>query len=213
MRLIGAMRGGWRGLTLLSLTVPLLLSSAAAAADDHADCNASDELLKTNPVQVAAACGRLAGQGDVIAQYNLGLMHLAGQGLPQNDALAAQWFHKAAERGDAPAQYYLGTLYESGRGVSLDSVEAATWYRRAAEQGYPYAQSNLGFMYANGEGIPVDLIQADLWLSLAAATGDGDAAAYRDFMEEGMTPDQVSQARNLVGQWRPVASGQGQPAY
>ena len=210
----GNFRAGlWKALGPAVLSLLLLLSGHAAMADDRTDCNASDELLKVNPGRAVAACERLAQQGDAIAQYNLGLMYFAGQGLPQDDAKAAQWFRSAAEQGDAPAQYNLALIYQSGRGVTRDLAEAVKWYRKAAEQGYVYAQSSLGFMYGNGEGVPPDFVQAYLWLSLAAASGDDDASAYRDFMQNGMSPAQLTQARQLVNEWKPEKPAESFPGY
>ena len=94
-----------------------------------------------------------------------------------------------------------------------DAVEAAQWYRKSAEQGYVYAQSQLGFMYGNGAGIPRDYVQADLWLNLAAAAGDPDAADYRSFMEQGMTPAELAEARRLFNAWKMKRAGTDQPGY
>src|SRR5712691_8471260 len=45
-----------------------------------------------------------AEQGHAEAQFNLGLMYIDGQGVPQDYTQAAQWLRKAAEQGDATAQ-------------------------------------------------------------------------------------------------------------
>src|SRR5437660_10802660 len=47
---------------------------------------------------------RAAAQGDATAQYALGDRCANGQGVPQDDGQAAQWFRKAAEQGHAEAQ-------------------------------------------------------------------------------------------------------------
>ncbi len=199
---------------ILAFAAIALLSvfAAPALADDTSDCNASDQLLITDPGRAVAACRRLAEKGDVVAQYNLALLYYAGQGLPQNDGEAVRWFRKAAEQGDAPAEFELGRLYEDGRGVARDMVEAAAWYRKAADQGYVYAQSQLGFLYANGAGIPRDYVQADLWLSLAAAAGDADAGEYRSFVEQIMTPPERAEARRLFDAWK-LKRAMEQPGY
>ena len=53
------------------------------------------------------------------AQNNLGLMYrdaLAVEGgLPQSDALAVEWYRKAADQGDAQAQHNLGLMYDRAR--------------------------------------------------------------------------------------------------
>jgi uncharacterized protein len=202
-----------RVLAITTIVLSTALGVPAAGAGDASDCNASDQLLKTDPGRAVAACRRLAETGDVVAEYNLALLYYAGQGLPQNDSEAARWFRKAAEQGDAPAEFELGQLYEDGHGVEADAVEAAHWYRKSAEQGYVYAQSQLGFMYGNAAGIPRDYVQADLWLSLAAAAGDPDAADYRSFMEQGMAPAELAEARRLFNAWKMKRAGTDQPAY
>jgi hypothetical protein len=42
----------------------------------------------------------LAPKGDKYAQYTIGFMHLAGQGVPPDNASALAWYRLAAERGD-----------------------------------------------------------------------------------------------------------------
>ena len=84
-----------------------------------------------------------AEQEDADAQYDLALAYDDGEGVPQNDALAAEWFARAAEQGHAPAQYNLGVAYVLGRGVLQDDALAAKWWKRAAAQGYAIAKQNL----------------------------------------------------------------------
>jgi len=54
-----------------------------------------------------------AEQGHAEAQFNLGLMYIDGQGVPQDYTQAAQWYRKAAEQGDATAQGMLRARYTS----------------------------------------------------------------------------------------------------
>lgn len=77
----------------------------------------------------------LAEQGDVGAQYNLGVMFDKGQGVPQNNNEAFKWFKKAAEKGDAGAQYNLGRMYVKGENVPQNYVQAYMWYCLSAAQG------------------------------------------------------------------------------
>jgi TPR repeat protein len=75
------------------------------------------------------------GEGNVYAQFNLGLLYSSGQGLPQDHAQAHIWFRKAADQGDARAQVYLGGMYRVGRGVRQDDAQAVALFRKAANQG------------------------------------------------------------------------------
>jgi len=52
----------------------------------------------------------LAEQEDAAAQYNLGLMHRQGLGVPQDDKTAVKWYRLAAEQGNAYAQQKLNQL-------------------------------------------------------------------------------------------------------
>ena len=136
-------------------------------------------------------------QGDAAAQFNLGMMHYNGEGVPQDSVEAAAWFRRAAEQGHANAQVFLGLMYANGEGVPQDSVEAVAWYRKAAEQGHANAQSNLGWMYANGAGVPQDDAEAVAWYRKAAEQSNASAQVSLGLMYangEGVPQDSVEAA-------------------
>lgn len=110
-------------------------------------------------------------------------------------------FRPLAAEGHAEAQFYLGYMYGKGQGVAQDYGEAANWYRKAAEQGFAKAQLFLGFMYAEGQGVPQDNVPAHLWFNLAARQGYEDATKYRSWVAQRMTPEQISEAQELAGEW------------
>jgi TPR repeat protein len=112
-----------------------------------------------------------ARAGDAEAQLSLAILYAKGDGVPQDYAAAAKWFHAAAERGLMRAQYDLGVLYERGRGVPLDHRQAMTWYRKAAEQSHPLAQYNLAVAYTKGQGVRQNFFEAAVWYHRAAAQG------------------------------------------
>jgi hypothetical protein len=142
-----------------------------------------------------------ADQGDVYAQYNLGVKYVKGEGVPQDSAEAVRWFRLAADQGAARAQCHLGFMYENGKGVPADDDEAVKWYRLAAEQGSPTAQANVVGMYLRGDGLPPGDAEALEWCRLVtredakmkflfasggSALGDAfphDAAAVKLFRE------------------------------
>ena len=150
----------------------------------------------------------LAEQGDVDAQFHLGVMYESGQGVLRNDAGAIKWYRRAAERDDAVAQFNLGIMYAKGEGVSPNHSEAALWYRLAADQGLGGAQFNLGMMYAEGQGVSQDYVQAHMWLNLVAsqlpAFGKNQrntTVDARDRVESKMTPQQIGEAQGLAFEW------------
>ena len=78
---------------------------------------------------------KAAMQGDVDAQFDLGIMYYLGEGVPEDDREAVKWLRKAAEEGLAPAQSQLGLMYYNGAGVPEDYVKAYVWLNLAAAQG------------------------------------------------------------------------------
>jgi TPR repeat protein len=73
--------------------------------------------------------------GEAEAQYSVGMMYLAGQGVEKNPEEGASWIKKAADQGHAYAIFKMGELYESGIGVAKDVARSAAYYKQAAEKG------------------------------------------------------------------------------
>ncbi len=66
----------------------------------------------------AVKCWRLAAeQGDVDAQYYLGIIYKMGKCVPQSDTEAVKWWRLAAEQEDADAQCCLRNINKEGSGV------------------------------------------------------------------------------------------------
>jgi len=151
---------------------------------------------------------KLAEQGDVNAQFNLGNMYRVGQGVPRDEQQAVAWYRKAAEQGDADAQTNLGNMYRVGQGVPRDEQQAAVWYRKAAEQGDAIAQNYLGGMYEFGLGLPKDEQSAYFWLLLASAQGNQGAVKNRDRTGRRLSPDQRAAAQASARNWQPKTAAQ-----
>jgi len=80
---------------------------------------------------------------DPLAQYWLGMMHLRGQGVSQDDAEAARFFTESAKQGLPNAQMRLAELYVEGRGVTRDFQAAYAWYAVADNIGHKKAAAAL----------------------------------------------------------------------
>ena len=79
-----------------------------------------------------------------------------------------------------------------------DYLPAIRLFRPLAEQGNPKAQSVLGVMYRRGEGVVRSPVRAFLWLSRAASRGDAKAKAQFRSVSQSMTPEELSQAREMA---------------
>ena len=83
----------------------------------------------------------LAEQGDVRAQYRLGRLYEAGDGVPRDDAAALRWFDAAGEQGDKEALVSIGIFHADGRGVPQDTFKAFMWWEIAARRGSGLARA------------------------------------------------------------------------
>jgi hypothetical protein len=72
---------------------------------------------------------RLAAErGHDDAQYNLGFMHILGDGTEANVNEGLRWIHRAAMQGDWSARHLLADLYRNGYyGVPKSIEEAKRW--------------------------------------------------------------------------------------
>jgi TPR repeat protein len=138
----------------------------------------------------------LAERGDLLAQYNLGVLNLRDGGdalrwftlaaeagyLPAQIAAAglladaqdwdgaARWYAAAAEQGDAPAAHSLGVLHDRGLLGDAARPQAERWFRQAAEGGHVPAKFALGALLAER-----DAPDAAAWFERAAEAGHVEA--------------------------------------
>jgi TPR repeat protein len=85
------------------------------------------------------------------------------------------------------------TAYNRG-----DYMPAIRLFRPLAEQGNAKAQHLIGVMYHKGEGVARNSVRAFAWFSVAAAHGDREAKAKLDDVAQTMTPEELSQAREMA---------------
>lgn len=149
----------------------------------------------------------LADAGDPRSQHAIASLYESGRGLPQNYAMAAEWYTKAAAQGLPSAQNDLAVLYSKGRGVDRDPAKAVQLWQAAAAQGHLKAQYNLGLAYYLGEGVGLDDQAAIAWFNTAAKGGLAEAQfvlgqMYR--MGAGVPADQQAAL-----DWYELAAAQG----
>jgi TPR repeat protein len=153
--------------------------------------------------KAARLYGQAAGQGHVLAQCNLGLCCIVGEGVKADQAQVARLFGQAAERGDALARLRLGWCYEHGQGVGQDASAAVEQYRLAAEGGCAVASASLGLCLEKGRGAPrSDTAEAARLDALAAAYGNAVQLAFDEAVEvlpaKGLAPGVLSAAAALA---------------
>lgn len=165
------------------------------------------ELRIGNEEAAARLFRRAARNGDVRARYDLGILHLKGAGVPQDDEAGAKWLRRAAKGGLPAAQSLLGSLYSKGRGVERDDAEAVVWFERAASVGDANGQVGLGIMLASGRGIARNNARAVQWLLLASAQGNELAEERLREVRRQVSRKQYRQGEDLAEAWKPRKRG------
>ena len=160
------------------LSIALVVAATVPASADWDEVQRAFE--DGDAAALVAALEPLAAAGDADAQYNLGILHDTGQGVPQDYREAARWYGMAGDQNHASALYNLGLLHFEGKGVARDEVKAIELYRRAARHGDADALSSIGYMFLHGIGVEEDQLEGMAFFLLAAERGSSSGAHNRD---------------------------------
>lgn len=142
-----AARGGARGaLGALMLAVALLVGGGGAVAQTSERLlqQAIQDYHRGDEAEALSVFQRLADRDNSAeALFWLGTMAYHGRGLPRNDAVAREYYDRAARGGSADAQNNLALMYRNGEGGAEDLPAAYAWFSLAAAQGSNVAANNL----------------------------------------------------------------------
>jgi uncharacterized protein len=114
---------------------------------------------------------KAAETGDPQAHTLVARIHSEGLGVPEDKALAAQWYARAAELGDAEGAFGYAILLAEGQGVTKDRVAAGRMFEAAALKGHVLANYNLAMLFLKGDGKPENPFRAAKHLEYAAENG------------------------------------------
>src|SRR6267143_2569067 len=114
--------------------IALVLSFVCLAVPAWADFQAGMDANNRGDYATALREWRpLAEQGDVLAQYNLGILYFNGGGVPKDYQQALRWFRLAADQGEALAQTKIAIMYDDGqvcRMILSRLISGTTWRQR-----------------------------------------------------------------------------------
>ena len=109
-----------------------------------------------------------ANEGDPLAEHELGLRYLLGQGTVADTLKGAYWVKKAADAKLAAACFNYGILLLNGWGVKWDPFKAFNYFSIAAKDGMPAAQFVFGLFYTDNLIVRKDWATAYSWVKKAA---------------------------------------------
>jgi len=113
-----------------------------------------------------------ANSGDVLAQHELGLRSLLGEGMIADTVQAVYWIGKAAKQELPSAMYNYAILLINGWGTKWDPFSAFKYFRKAAKRGMIQAQYVLGVLYTDNLIVRRDWNYAYYWVDKSAQAGN-----------------------------------------
>lgn len=121
--------------------------------------------------KAADLLSKAATRGHAPAQYLLGLLYRAGDGVDQDGQAAFNWLLAAAEQQHVEAQKELAQGYLAGPVEKRDVVEGARWMRAAASAGNAEAQLRLAMLLDDPDSGVTDRAEALDWFRRASEQG------------------------------------------
>jgi TPR repeat protein len=109
-----------------------------------------------------------ANAGDALAQHELGLRYLLGEGTPADTTQAVYWVKKAAEQNLTSAKYNYAIFLINGIGVPWDPYIAYKYFKSAANDGMVQAQYVVGILYTDNLTVKRNWNLAYYWIKKAS---------------------------------------------
>ena len=114
---------------------------------------------------------REANSGDPLAQHELGIRYLLGDGVQADTLLGAYWIHKAVEQNLTAAEFNYGILLMNGWGVNWNPFDAYDYFMKAAKDSMPQAEYIIGIFYTDNLVVKRDWSAAYKWIKDASNAG------------------------------------------
>ena len=124
---------------------------------------------------------QIANSGDPLAEHELGLRLLTGEGIAADTATAVYWIKKAASKKLASAQYNYGIMLINGWGTDWNPFTAYENFLSAAESGMSQAQYVVGILHTDNLVVPRDWNKSYYWIKKSV---DGDFEAAKEVLIE-----------------------------
>lgn len=131
-----------------------------------------------------------ANSGDPVAQHELGLRYLTGNGFEADTDKAAYWVQKAADQNLIPARYNLGIFLNSGLSVPWNPYKAYEEFKYTAEHGMVEGEYVYGLLFTDDLVVARNYAEAYRWLNMAADSGYAPAReVLAEFKKRGINTE------------------------
>ena len=159
---------------LVGLSIFLVIKMVPTIGEVRREMSLTPTPLPPIPDTVRAR--QAADMGYADSWMSIAYCYDRGLGVEPDEALALEYYEKAASLGSHLAYDYLGYRYLAGDRVPADPARGLEYYVKAAELGNSRSMYALGYAYEHGEGVDPDPAEAARWYELAALAGRIDAA-------------------------------------
>lgn len=146
------------------------------------------------------------------AELLLGRLYYEGKTLPADAKQAEQHLQAAADAGEISAHYYLGQLYRRGYLGHVEPQKAVDHLLAAARGGQNSADYALAQLFSEGHGIRPQPGNAWVFAQLSQVNPTPQSAELLQQLDQQLTPDQRSQARQLLAQEKQARGSMSQSA-
>lgn len=159
------------------MRIAVIAAVVAAAISGPALAQGKPAAKAAQPAKVAQpakpSLAQQAAEGDVEAQYQLGLVLMkGGKGIKKDAVQAQDWLALAAGNGHMAAAATLAKGFEQGGFGKRDLTEAATWWYRAGDLGDAEARQRFLALYLDGQTSSIGGPAGVRWLEQMANDGD-----------------------------------------
>ncbi len=162
---------GFARLFLFAVLASLLAGATAARSSDF--FAGYQAYLRGDYETARDAWMPLAETGDIDAQFNLGVLHENGLGIPADPAQAAYWYGEAAARNLRQARFALVRMQRAGTGADQAELveDPIAVLESLARDGMTEAQYELAVSYDRGIDVTPNRATAAVWYERAAEGG------------------------------------------
>ncbi len=112
-----------------------------------------------------------ANEGDAMAEHELGIRYLLGEGFTRDTNQAAFWIGKAAKQKLTGACFNYGILLNNGWGVEWNPFKAFDYFLEAAKDDMPQAEYLVGLSYTDNLIVKRNWSKSYFWLQKSAKYG------------------------------------------
>ncbi|MFZ1280465.1 MAG: tetratricopeptide repeat protein [Ignavibacteriaceae bacterium] len=114
---------------------------------------------------------QIANSGDPLAQHELGLRLLTGEGIAADTVTAVYWIKKAASQKLTSALYNYGIMLINGWGTDWNPFAAYDNFLLAAQSGMKEAQYIIGILYTDNLIVKRDWNKSYYWIKKSSNAG------------------------------------------